>query len=134
MALTKMALRLLACAMVLNVSSAGIASAAPHIPTSGAQVLERLPTRNDPLQKALAGLRSRLQREPANLVLAAELARRYIELARNDADPRYLGYAQAVLAPWWGQARPPPDVLVPTTPAPISTTATTIDRPNISGS
>ena len=88
-------------------------SAAPYQPPpSGAQVLEQLPARNDPRQKELANLRSQLQREPANVNLAAALARRYISMARNDADPRYLSYAQAALAPWWEKANPPTEVLV----------------------
>ena len=98
--------------ILLSVSLLETATASPYIPNSGAQVLERLPTRNDPVQKALADLRSRLQREPRNLSVAADLARRYINLARNDADPRYLGYAQAALAPWWNQTDPPVEVLV----------------------
>jgi len=49
---------------------------------------------------------------PANgdLAQAAGLARRYIEKARADSDPRYLRFAQAALAPWWRQAAPPTDV------------------------
>ncbi|MES2263371.1 MAG: tetratricopeptide repeat protein [Pseudomonadota bacterium] len=90
----------------------GLAAASPYLPASGAQVLERLPSRSDPVQRALAQLRARLKTEPDNVALAAELAQRYISLARNDADPRYLGYAQAALAPWWGLADPPPQVLV----------------------
>lgn len=84
----------------------------PYTPGSGAQVLERLPARSDPAQKALAELRSGLQRDPANVTLAAALARRYITIARNNADPRYLSYAQAALTPWWGKANPPAEVLV----------------------
>src|ERR1700750_758120 len=88
------------------------AYAAPYIPSSGSQVLEHLPTRADPTQRALADLRARLKAEPGNVAVAVELARRYVTVARNDADPRYLGYAQAALAPWWAQPKPPPDVLV----------------------
>ncbi len=99
-------------AMLLTLSLPRAIGAAPYIPRDGGQVLERLPARNDPVQKALAGLRAQLQREPANLSVATTLAQRYIELARNDADPRFLGYAQAALAPWWKQAKPPPGVLL----------------------
>ena len=105
-------LRITAVIIFLNAGLIGSASAAPYIPNSDAQVLERLPTRNDPTQRVLVSLRSQLQRDPRNLPIAAELARRYINMARLDADPRYLGYAQAALAPWWTQANPPPDVLV----------------------
>ena len=105
-------LRITAVIIFLNAGLIGSASAAPYIPNSDAQVLERLPTRNDPTQRVLVSLRSQLQRDPRNLPIAAELARRYINMARLDADPRYLGYAQAALAPWWAQPNPPPEVLV----------------------
>lgn len=105
-------LRLTAGIFLLGTGLPGTGAAAPYTPDSGAQVLERLPTRNDPAQKALASLRSQLQRDPGNLAIATDLARRYISMARNDADPRYLGYAQAALASWWSQPNPPRDVLV----------------------
>ncbi len=99
-------------ALALAAVPAAGTRAAPYIPTSATQVLERLPARNDPVQRSLADLRARLAANPGNVALAAELARRYIGVARAEADPRYLGYAQAVLAPWWGQPRPPAEVLV----------------------
>ena len=105
-------LRIIAVIIFLNAGLIGSASAAPYIPNSDAQVLERLPTRNDPTQRVLVSLRSQLQRDPRNLPIAAELARRYINMARLDADPRYLGYAQAALAPWWARPNPPPEVLI----------------------
>jgi predicted Zn-dependent protease len=49
---------------------------------------------------------------PGNLKLAAALAQRYIEQARLEGDPRYLGYAESVLGPWWKQAQPPSEILV----------------------
>ena len=69
------------------------AHAATYIPKYGAQVLEYLPSRNDPGQCELASLRAQSQQEPANVGLATARARRYVQLARNFADPRYLGYA-----------------------------------------
>jgi tetratricopeptide (TPR) repeat protein len=90
----------------------GAVQAAPHIPPDGKQVVERLPSRADPVQRELLRLRGELSRRPGDLQLAAELARRYIEQARIEGDPRYLGYAQAALTPWWGQAQPPDQVLV----------------------
>lgn len=90
------------------------AQAAPYIPASGQQVLERLPGGLQPAQRELARLRAELTTNPNDLSRATGLARRYIEQARRDGDPRYLGYAQAALAPWWNAARAkaPPDVLV----------------------
>jgi tetratricopeptide (TPR) repeat protein len=88
------------------------ARAAPYIPASGAQVLERLPGGLDPERRELQGLRTALAANPDNLDLATRLAQRYIEQSRRDGDPRYLGYAQAALAPWWNQPQPPSPVLV----------------------
>jgi tetratricopeptide (TPR) repeat protein len=33
-----------------------------------------------------------------------------LPLGRSETDPRYLGYAQAALAPWWWLSAPPPQV------------------------
>jgi tetratricopeptide (TPR) repeat protein len=73
-------------------------------------VLEWVPARGDPEQRALTRLRTRLRQAPTNAQLAAELARAHIAIARRDGDPRHLGYAQAVLGPWWALAAPPPEV------------------------
>jgi len=100
---------LLAVALLL---CSGAAPAAPHIPADGNQVVERLPSRNDPAQRELGRLRAELSASPGNVRLASALAQRYIEQARIDGDPRYLGYAQAALAPWWEQGQPPGEVLV----------------------
>ena len=86
------------------------AHAAPYLPTSGAQVIETLPRRGDSVQQELRRLRAQLNVQPNDVALATTLARRYIALGRSETDPRYLGYAQAALAPWWKQAAPPPPV------------------------
>jgi predicted Zn-dependent protease len=98
---------LFACACAL-----ATAGAAPYIPASGSQVLERLPGGLDPARRELQGLRAALGAKPGDLSLATTLAQRYIEQSRRDGDPRYLGYAQAALAPWWSQPQPPSPVLV----------------------
>jgi tetratricopeptide (TPR) repeat protein len=96
----------------LVLALAGAAVATPYIPADGKKVVERLPSRADPLQRELLQLRAELSREPANLKLATALAQRYIEQARTAGDPRYLGYAQAALAPWWKLPQAPDEVLV----------------------
>lgn len=89
------------------------AAAAPFIPADDAQVLERLPFKpTDPGMSELMLLRVRLAQQPDSLPVAVELARRYLELGRVSGDPRYSGYAQAALAPWWALRDPPRDVLV----------------------
>lgn len=87
--------------------------AAPYVPQSDTQVLERLPFKpNDPIARELAQLRAELQRDPRNADVAVNLARRYYELVSQEGDPRYLGYAQAALAPWWDLPTPPLEVQV----------------------
>jgi tetratricopeptide (TPR) repeat protein len=89
------------------------AGAAPYVPSSDSQVLERLPFKpNDPVAREMAQLRRELQRDPRNADVAVRLARRYYSLVAEEGDPRYLGYAQAALAPWWEQEDPPVDVQV----------------------
>jgi tetratricopeptide (TPR) repeat protein len=44
--------------------------------------------------------------------VAVPLAQFYIQQSRLSGDLRFLGYAEAVLAPWLNQAAPKPDVLV----------------------
>ncbi len=84
-----------------------LAQAAPYTPKDGGAVIEQLPRRADATQSELRGLRQQLNATPQDMTLAASLAQRYIALARSETDPRYLGYAQAALAPWWRQAAPP---------------------------
>ncbi|MET0855111.1 MAG: hypothetical protein ABWY27_00060 [Telluria sp.] len=97
---------------LLAAALAGVAAATPYIPTDGKKVVERLPGRADPVQRELLKLRAELSKNPASLALASALAQRYIEQARTEGDPRYLGYAQAALAPWWKLPQAPDEVLV----------------------
>ena len=88
------------------------AIAEPYIPKSPAQVLETIPTNASIASKEFKKLRALLNAEPNNTALAAQLARTFIERSRIEGDPRYLGYAQAVLAPWWKMSDPPIEVIV----------------------
>ena len=83
--------------------SGGSAFAAPWRPTDDGQVLERLPTGSPRAATAVA---------PGDPARAAALARGYIEQSRREGDPRFLGYAEGVLRPWWTQAAPPEPVLL----------------------
>ena len=76
------------------------AVAAPFIPQSDAEVIERLPGRaSDPAIKRVDSLRKQLAARPNDAVLRVEIARRYFEMAMAQGDPRYVGYASAALAP-----------------------------------
>ncbi len=93
-------------------------SAAPRLPASDAEVVERLPTRAaDPRARELRALRAEVQRAPQDADAAVRLARRYFELAAAEGDPRYVGQAQAALRPWWGTGVAKPAVAAGTSPA-----------------
>lgn len=92
---------------------AATAFAAAYIPKSDATVLERLPFKlNDAVARELASMRAELQRNPRNLAVAVKLAGRYYGMVGEEGDPRYLGYAEAALAPWWNLPEPPIEVQV----------------------
>ncbi|HET9976375.1 MAG TPA: hypothetical protein VFQ20_02985 [Burkholderiaceae bacterium] len=90
------------------------ATAAPFRPTDDAQVLERVAPRAtaDVRARETAALRAQWQREPRNVELAVQLARRWFDDGLAQGDPRFIGRAQAVLAPWWKDAAPPNAVRV----------------------
>lgn len=87
-----------------------LAAAEPFIPASDDEVLERIPEGVSAAQ--LRRQRAELTEDPDNLRDSLALARGYVDTARAEGDPRYLGYAQSMLAPWWGLPEPPTDVLV----------------------
>lgn len=101
----------LACIVMLCIF--GKAAAAPYVPASDAQILEHLPFKpNDPMARELSAMRAELQRNPRNVDVAVRLASRYYGLVSEEGDPRYLGYAQAALSPWWDMSVPPIEVQV----------------------
>jgi Flp pilus assembly protein TadD len=86
---------------------------APFIPATDATILEHLPFKaSDPTTRELRRLREELALNPRNLDKAIALSQRYYRLALADGDPRFIGYAQAALAPWWEMDEPPVAVLV----------------------
>lgn len=97
-------------ALVVLALAAGAAGAAPFRPATGTQVLEVLPARATPQGRELRRLRADLAAAPRDAGRAAAVARAWIELGRSESDPRYFGYAQAALAPWWRASAPPADV------------------------
>jgi tetratricopeptide (TPR) repeat protein len=89
------------------------ATSAPFVPEFESQVLEHLPfAANNPVIRELGALRERLKNEPHDLPLAVRVAQGYLELGRVTGDPRYSGYAQAALTPWWDLNQPPDAILV----------------------
>ena len=99
--------------LVVTFGRAPEASADVRVPQDGADVIEALPfSANDPKRREVARLRRTVAADPTNLRAAVELARLDIRLSRERSDPRYLGHAQAALAPWWSAADAPTEVLV----------------------
>ena len=89
------------------------ALAAPFTPTGDAQVLETVPARaTDPAARAMQALRQAWRAQPQDLGAATRLAWRYQAEVAATGDPRYMGYIQAALQPWWTQPEPPPEVRV----------------------
>ncbi len=87
--------------------------AAPRVPSSDGEILERLrTTAEDPGLAALRKQRAELSQHPENLQLASSTARAYLERGSIEGDPRFTGRAQAALAPWWSSADAPEPVLV----------------------
>lgn len=91
----------------------GVASATPFVPGHDDVVLETVPGSDDPASRTLRQLTRRLSSDPGDLKLAAQVARLDIIQSRRLGDPRFLGHAEAALAPWpLGPATPVPVLLL----------------------
>jgi Tfp pilus assembly protein PilF len=89
------------------------AASAPRVPSDPEEVLESRPlAASDERSREIVALRRALATSPRDLPRAVRLARLDIMLARERSDPRFLGHAQAALAPWWSEETPPVEVLV----------------------
>jgi hypothetical protein len=87
--------------------------AEPFRPSSDAQVLATVPARaSDPRARQLVSLREAWRADPQDVTLSVSLAHRYFDEVAAEGDPRYVGYAQSALQPWWAMADPPPAVRV----------------------
>lgn len=75
------------------------ALSAPRTPVDDATVIERLPFRaGDTDARALAELRAQVEKSPNEPEASNALAQAYFDLAQARGDPRYVGYADAVVA------------------------------------
>nr|MDP2190492.1 hypothetical protein [Rhodoferax sp.] len=84
-----------------------LAHAAPRTPMADAEVLERLPWRaGDADARELSALRTAVSKAAGDPVPAEQLAQRYFDLAGARGDPRYVGYAEAVVARFPGTLTP----------------------------
>jgi hypothetical protein len=100
----------LAAGLFLACAAAAI-GAAPITPTRDDEVIEVLPAsagnRGEDRQ-----LRKRLAARPDDARLAAAVARRYLEQARESGDPRFAGLALAALRAWPDANAAPDEVLL----------------------
>ena len=87
------------CAVLLLGVAACALQAAPRTPTQDTEVLQRLPFRpGDTTTRELAALRGAVAQNPTDPEPTQALAQRYFELAAAQGDPRYVGYADALLS------------------------------------
>ncbi len=83
----------------------------PRTPTDDASIIERLPFRaGDSRARALAELRANAFKAPDDAAAALALAQAYFDLALARGDPRYVGYADAIVTRFG--ARMSPDLLL----------------------
>ena len=101
-----------AASAIASLSIAATLCAAPFLPTDDTQVLEHLPGRNTAQYRELKALQALAARQPEDLSRASALAATYIRASRVEGDPRFLGYAQAALSPWWKDPNAPTQALV----------------------
>ncbi len=88
------------------------ARAAPFLPTSDSTVLEQVPEARDAAGQALRRMSAQLAGQRRDITLAEKVARLDIAQASRLGDPRFLGRAEAALAPWPIGPRTPPPVLL----------------------
>lgn len=86
-------------------------AAAPYTPQDDSEVLTTLPQSLLAERDELDTLRRQLATAPDNANLATTVAARYIRIGDREGDPRFYGYAQAALGPWWQDDHAPPTVL-----------------------
>ncbi len=87
------------------------ALAAPAVRTPGADE-SVLVTPPDPERQATAARERELQARPDDVNLAVDVARRHIEHARRNNEPRALGWAEATLSRWYTASPVPTEVLL----------------------
>ena len=94
-------------ALALAISAVSV-HAVPRTPTQDSEVIERLPFRaGDTTARELADLRAAVAKAPADSDPAVALALRYFDLAAERGDPRFVGYAEALVGRFATQMNAP---------------------------
>jgi tetratricopeptide (TPR) repeat protein len=101
-----------AAALVLALVAPAALAGTAYVPEADDVVLERLVMPRGLVEgmRELRILRTALAEQPQEPVRAVAFARRAIEIGREEADPRYFGYAESALQPWWTQPAPPEEI------------------------
>ena len=103
---------LLAC-VVLAMGPLTLVQARPYRPADDSEILQKLPTRLfGPSPGRERALRKLIAERPNAMDLALRLAEIEVRRSRSTSDPRPLGRAEALLAPWWQAVNPPVPVLM----------------------
>src|SRR5437867_3388750 len=97
----KKVLHALLAALLLAAAAAG---ARPITPASDSEVIETLPLAGAQ-RSQLQRLRHAVAARPGDAALATQLARKLLEQARRDGEPRFAGQALAVLRRWADDSR-----------------------------
>ncbi len=84
----------------------------PYVPASDSTVLEHLPSTSDPRVRRFDALKQQVAANPSDVKRATALSRAYLDYGRDTGDARYLGRAQAVIAPWVAKHPPSDDALL----------------------
>jgi len=93
------------------VTVVAVTAAEPYLPENDNEVLESLPRAFLSGQSKLAPLRQQLLDYPQNADLASRLATSYMNIGNLEGDPRFYGYAQAAIHPWWKATQAPSSIL-----------------------
>lgn len=92
--------RLLVVASFLTCTPCLAGPETPYIPASDEVVLQTVASITDPRVREFWKLRAALDRDPHDLMNAVKLSEAYLNYGRDTGDARYLGRAEAVVAPW----------------------------------
>jgi Tfp pilus assembly protein PilF len=85
----------------------------PYVPARDDIVLQTVASISDPRVRAFGALRAALNQDPRDVTRAVKLSEAYLDYGRDTGDARYLGRAEAVIAPWLARSPAPiPALLV----------------------
>lgn len=102
----------LACSILCVLALSPTLPAAAYTPQSDQAVITVLPSFLQTNSAEIRQFKAVLAQDPQSVEASSGLARLYVELGRTESDPRYYGYAEALLQPWLQATNPPPEILL----------------------